>query len=235
MEKRAYQRFNTQLAASYKIKESNLSFKATVVNVGAQGLFFWAKEPLNVGQVIELTVNIDHENKVTFQTIVRRLEKIEQTHYQVGVEIVDAKPDEEKKFIKYYCSKMLSPEAERKKILIVEDEKEMVQLLKIELEKENYDVVAAYDGEEGLTKYFYESPHLIILDIMLPKMSGNGVCRKIRREMGDTQTPILMLTAKNDDADRIIGKVLGAQKYITKPFEFTDLLRDVESLVYPKS
>jgi DNA-binding response OmpR family regulator len=120
---------------------------------------------------------------------------------------------------------------QKKKILIVEDEQNLVTLLKLELTHENYHVVSAADGEEGLKKYVLEKPHLIILDIGLPKLNGYEVCRKIRTEKKDEFTPILMLTARNGDVDRIVGRVIGAQKYITKPFLIEYLLQEVSILL----
>ena len=107
----------------------------------------------------------------------------------------------------------------------------MSNLLKLELTQAGYDVICAFDGEKGFEMYAAERPDLVILDVMLPKIDGYEVCRKIRRELGDNHTPVLMLTAKSTDTDRIIGGVVGAQKYMTKPFDAEVLLRNVRELL----
>jgi len=98
------------------------------------------------------------------------------------------------------------------------------------LEANHYKVITALDGEDGFAQFLKEEPDLIILDLMLPKISGNEVCRRIRREEED-HTRILMLTSKNQDTDRIIGRVQGADTYMTKPFEGQELLKEVELLL----
>lgn len=115
----------------------------------------------------------------------------------------------------------------QEKILIVEDEKEIVKLLKYNLEKEGYLVFSASDGEAGLELAKSKRPHMIILDLMLPNLSGIEVCKQIRR---DSQVPIIMLTAKKEETDRVLGLELGADDYVTKPFSVRELLARVKSL-----
>jgi two-component system OmpR family response regulator len=115
-------------------------------------------------------------------------------------------------------------------ILIIEDDQDIRELISIRLTEENYTVITAIDGEEGLKKFKQEHPDLIILDLNLPKISGYEVCRKIRREEDD-DTPILMLTAQNKDVDRIIGRVKGANSYMAKPFKAEKLLNEVKILL----
>jgi two-component system OmpR family response regulator len=107
------------------------------------------------------------------------------------------------------------------KILIVEDDHNLLDTLKYNLRKEGYEVVTAIDGAEALDVARREKPGLIILDIMLPKMSGFEVCRILRREM---IVPILMLTAKTEETDKIVGLEIGADDYMTKPFSMRELL-----------
>lgn len=122
-------------------------------------------------------------------------------------------------------------EPQKKKILIIDDEEDLVVLLSAELESAGYDIISALDGEEGYVQYLQEKPDLIILDIRMPKLNGFAVCKKIRRENQDTKTPILMLTAVQEDADRLIGRVAGAERYITKPFSMEKLLEEIEWLL----
>lgn len=113
-----------------------------------------------------------------------------------------------------------------KKILIVDDEKPIVEILKFNLEKDGYTTVEAYDGEEAIEKTMSEKPDLIILDVMLPKIDGFTVCKKLRQTI---TTPILMLTAKEDVVDKIIGLELGADDYVTKPFSVRELMARVKA------
>jgi DNA-binding response OmpR family regulator len=114
------------------------------------------------------------------------------------------------------------------RILIIEDEKDIVRLLKYNLEKEGHTTVAAYDGESGLNLARQEKPDFIILDLMLPKLDGMQVCRAIRAEMS---VPIIMLTAKKEEIDRIVGLELGADDYVTKPFSVRELLARIKSIL----
>ncbi|WP_024832586.1 response regulator YycF [Ruminiclostridium josui] len=113
-----------------------------------------------------------------------------------------------------------------KKILIVDDEKNIVDILKFNLKKEGYDTIEAYDGEEAVNLALSQNPDLILLDIMLPKMDGFTVCRKLRQSIS---TPILMLTAKEEEVDKVLGLELGADDYITKPFSPRELMARVKA------
>jgi DNA-binding response OmpR family regulator len=113
-------------------------------------------------------------------------------------------------------------------ILIIEDEKDIVRLLKFNLEKEGYATLAAHDGEAGLDLARKEKPDLILLDLMLPKLDGMQVCRSIRQE---SQVPIIMLTAKKEEIDRIVGLELGADDYVTKPFSVRELMARIKTIL----
>ena len=115
-----------------------------------------------------------------------------------------------------------------KKILIVEDDPGIQMSLKDEFESEGYHVFAANDGEKGLKMIKAQKPDLIILDIMLPDLDGYEVCKKLRRE-GDN-TPIIMLTVKDKEIDKVLGLELGADDYVTKPFSLRELLARVKSI-----
>ncbi len=108
-----------------------------------------------------------------------------------------------------------------KKILVVDDEKRIVEILQAYLERDGYRVIAAYDGRSALELARSNSPDLIILDLMLPEVSGWDVCRELRRE---SDVPIIMLTARDDTTDKIIGLELGADDYVTKPFEPKEII-----------
>ncbi|RQD73933.1 MAG: DNA-binding response regulator [Candidatus Syntrophonatronum acetioxidans] len=116
----------------------------------------------------------------------------------------------------------------KRKILLVDDEKTLVKALTFNLEKEGYQVIPAYDGEEALKKMEGENPDLLILDLMLPGLDGFEVCRRVRKNY---DIPIIMLTAKGDDIDKILGLELGADDYITKPFNPRELLARVKAIL----
>lgn len=113
-----------------------------------------------------------------------------------------------------------------KKILIVDDEKNIVDILKFNLKKEGFSTIEAYDGEQAVDMALKQKPDLILLDIMLPKMDGFTVCQKIRHTLS---TPILMLTAKEEEVDKVLGLELGADDYITKPFSPRELMARVKA------
>lgn len=115
-----------------------------------------------------------------------------------------------------------------KKILVVDDEPTLVATLRYNLEREGYEVVTAADGELGLSAARDTQPDVIVLDLMLPGLDGLEVCRILRREM---TVPILMLTAKIEEVDKVVGLELGADDYVTKPFSMRELLARVRALV----
>ncbi len=114
------------------------------------------------------------------------------------------------------------------KILVVEDDKDLNKLIKYNLEKENYRVFSAANGEVGLALFKKERPDLVILDVMLPKLNGFEFCRIVRSE---SKTPIMMLTAKVDEVDRILGLELGADDYVTKPFSVREVLARIKGIL----
>jgi DNA-binding response OmpR family regulator len=114
-----------------------------------------------------------------------------------------------------------------KKLLIIEDEPDLVKGLKLNLSDEGYDVDWAVNGVEGLRKAIDEAPDLIILDIMLPEMDGLEVCRKLRQK--NIETPIIMLTAKGGEIDKVVGLEIGADDYMTKPFSVRELLARIKA------
>ncbi len=114
-----------------------------------------------------------------------------------------------------------------KKILIIEDEPDLVKGLKLNLSDEGYDVNWAVNGVEGLRKAIEEAPDLIILDIMLPEMDGLEVCRKLRQK--NIGIPVIMLTAKGGEIDKVVGLEIGADDYMTKPFSIRELLARIKA------
>jgi two-component system OmpR family response regulator len=114
------------------------------------------------------------------------------------------------------------------KILIVEDDANLLETLKYNLRKDNYDVVTASDGEQALEVARKEKPDLIVLDIMLPRLNGFEVCRILRQEM---TVPILILTAKVDETDKIVGLEIGADDYMTKPFSIRELIARIRAML----
>ena len=113
-----------------------------------------------------------------------------------------------------------------KKVLIVDDEKAIVDILKFNLAREGYETIEAYDGEEGYNKVLTEKPDLILLDVMLPSMPGFDVCRKVREK---SNVPIIMLTARTEEIDKVLGLELGADDYITKPFGIREVMARVKA------
>ena len=116
-----------------------------------------------------------------------------------------------------------------KRILVIEDEPQMLLGLRDNLELEGYEVSTAADGDEGLQKAASFQPDLVILDVMLPRKNGFDVCRELRAR--GTATPVVMLTARNQEADKVLGLELGADDYVTKPFSITELLARVRAVL----
>jgi two-component system alkaline phosphatase synthesis response regulator PhoP len=107
----------------------------------------------------------------------------------------------------------------KKRILIVDDEKDIVETTRFKLESEGFECLAAYDGEEALSKAKKENPDLIILDVMLPKMNGYKIARLLKFDESHKDIPIIMLTAKTQETDIKLGEETGADEYVTKPFD----------------
>ena len=106
----------------------------------------------------------------------------------------------------------------KEKILVVDDEIDILTLLEYNLGKTGFKVISAKDGPEGIESAKREKPNLIILDIMLPSMEGTDVCKSLKKDETTSHIPVIMLTAKGEEVDRIVGLELGADDYITKPF-----------------
>ena len=113
-------------------------------------------------------------------------------------------------------------------VLVVEDDRNIAELLQMYLEKEGYVVTLAFDGGQGMSKFRAIHPDLVLLDVMMPVMDGWGVCRAIRSE---SDTPVIMLTAKGETSDKVMGLKAGADDYITKPFEMKEVLARIEAVL----
>ena len=113
-----------------------------------------------------------------------------------------------------------------KKILVVDDEKNIVDILRFNLSKEGFSILEAFDGEQGLNIALNENPDLVVLDVMLPKMDGFTMCKRLRQS---SAVPVLMLTAKEEEVDKVLGLELGADDYITKPFSTRELVARIKA------
>lgn len=116
----------------------------------------------------------------------------------------------------------------KNKILIAEDERPISDIIKFNLEKEGYEIMTAFDGKEALKKALENKPDLILLDIMLPLMDGFEICKRVREK---SSVPIIFVTAKEEEVDKILGLELGADDYITKPFSIRELVARVKANV----
>lgn len=121
------------------------------------------------------------------------------------------------------------------KILIIEDDEDMIHILKSILELEGYEIAYASDGEEGIRKINEYKPNLVILDLILPKIDGNEVCRRVKKDAELSKIPIVMLTAKGAMRDELEGVMDGADDYITKPFNPLDLIETIRYLLSEES
>lgn len=121
-----------------------------------------------------------------------------------------------------------------KKILVIEDEARLRTILGYRLAHNGYNVMFAADGEQGLQCVLDRHPDLIILDLMLPKLPGEEICKHIRKDEELCDIPIIMLTAKGTDTDRVIGRVIGASSYMVKPFDSQELLSQIYSLLFTR-
>ena len=115
----------------------------------------------------------------------------------------------------------------KKTVLIVEDEKNIVDILRFNLQRESYATLEAYDGESGLELALGKNPDIVLLDVMLPKMNGSDVCRALREK--GSSVPVIILTAREEEADKVLGLEIGADDYITKPFSMRELMARVKA------
>jgi phosphate regulon transcriptional regulator PhoB len=118
-----------------------------------------------------------------------------------------------------------------KRILIIEDDRDIVELVRYNLANEGFQVSGANDGATGLSTLKKSPPDLLLLDLMLPKLSGLDICREVRKDESLNRLPILMLTARGDEADRVVGLEMGADDYVTKPFSPRELIARVKALL----
>ena len=118
-----------------------------------------------------------------------------------------------------------------KRILLIEDDKDIVELVRYNLEKDGFHVASSADGATGLAQVRKAPPDLVILDLMLPKLSGLDICKEVRKDVSLNRLPVLILTAKGEEADRIVGLELGADDYVTKPFSPRELVARVKALL----
>jgi len=119
----------------------------------------------------------------------------------------------------------------KEKILIVEDEKDIVKMIEYNLKKEGFKVIHAHDGEDALGLAVREYPNLILLDLMLPGIDGLEVCKSLKKESKTNTIPIIMLTAKSQESDKVVGLELGADDYMTKPFSPRELIARIKAVL----
>ena len=120
-------------------------------------------------------------------------------------------------------------EKEKKTILVVDDEQSIMELLVFNLQKEGYNTLEAYDGVTAVEMAMNEKPDLILLDVMIPKIDGISVCKKIRYALNISNIPILMISAKDTESDKIVGLEMGADDYITKPFQIREVMARIKA------
>src|SRR5690349_8893586 len=119
----------------------------------------------------------------------------------------------------------------RSTVLVIDDEKDLLELVRYNLEKEHLDVITATDGASGLEIGLRHKPDLVLLDLMMPGMNGMEVCKQLRSDARTSRVPIIMLTAKASETDKIVGLEMGADDYITKPFSVRELLARVRAVL----
>jgi DNA-binding response OmpR family regulator len=118
-----------------------------------------------------------------------------------------------------------------KRILVVDDEQDIVKMVGLRLKANGYEVLSAHDGHQGLEMAQKEKPDLIILDVMMPKMDGYKVCGLLKKDSRFAKTPVIMFTAKAQDKDKDLGREVGANAYLTKPFDPPALIAKVKELL----
>ena len=120
-------------------------------------------------------------------------------------------------------------EKDKKTVLVVDDEQSIMELLVFNLQKEGYNTLEAYDGVTAVDMALNEKPDLILLDVMIPKLDGISVCKKIRYALNISNIPILMISAKDTESDKIVGLEMGADDYITKPFQIREVMARIKA------
>ena len=129
----------------------------------------------------------------------------------------------------------MSPETHRARVLIVDDEPDLIHILEFGLKTSGYEVEIAADGQEGLKKARESRPDIILLDLMLPKLDGYKVCRLLKFDERYRQIPIIILSARTQEGDQNLAKEMGANLFITKPYEFSEILAHIEALLKASS
>lgn len=119
----------------------------------------------------------------------------------------------------------------KKTILLVDDEKDLLETMVMALEAQGFDVISAFDGEEGLAKAVSEKPDIVILDLMMPKMNGYQVCWELKNREETKALKVIMLTAKTQESDKFWGFETGADDYVTKPFEMSELVKKITKFI----
>jgi len=129
----------------------------------------------------------------------------------------------------------MSPESHRARVLVVDDEPDLVHILEFGLKAAGYQVDVAADGQEGLKKARETKPDILLLDLMLPKLDGYKVCRLLKFDERYRQIPIIILSARTQEGDQALAKEMGANLFVTKPYEFGEILAHIEALLKASS
>lgn len=230
-DKRLYLRLDYDCPAQCSFLDSfPEAFPVTILDVSPDGIGFICDRSLELGASIYLTVDLGDEGQVKFITKVRWSQAIaNSTQFKIGAKIVDTSNQDLEKFIRFYCKRLIPGQQRRKRVLIIESDKEKVELLASELEKYRHDVIYAFDGEDGFSKYITHRPDLIILSYMLPKLSGFEICRKIRRLQNDKDVFLFMLVTKKKDMAKIDDQDMGVQRYFLKPIKIDRVVDEVNN------
>jgi len=203
------------------------TFPVKIIDIGPEGVGFICDQQLKIGDSIFVIVDLGVEENVKFITKVRWVQGIaDTTQFKIGAKISDTSNEDLEKLIRFYCRCLVPGQVQRKKVLIIDADKEKTEQIRLELDKYKYDVICAFDGEDGFSKYVTERPDLIILDIKPPKLSGYEICRKIRRLQNDKDVLIFVLIAKEKDQAKIEGHGMGVQKFFLKSVGAAELVNE---------
>jgi len=208
------------------------AFPVRIIDIGPEGVGFICDRQLNIGDSIYVIIDLGVEDTVKFITKVRWSQSIaNSTQFKIGAKISNTSNEDLEKFIRFYCKRLIPGQERKKKVLIIEGDKEKAKQLQLELAKYKYDVICAFNGEDGFSKYATERPDLIVLDIAPPKLSGYEICRKIRRLQNDKDVVIFVLVAKEKDKAKIEDHDMGVQKYFLKSIGATQLVNEVHEIL----